>query len=82
MKLYCDNSSAVFFAKNNKRSNASRLMDIKYLLVQDKVRDGEIDIEHIGTFHMIADPLRKALHMTAFQRLVPQMSLHVSIDLV
>ncbi|CAL2224945.1 unnamed protein product [Prunus armeniaca] len=81
LKLYCDNSSAVFFAKNNKRSNASRLLDIKYLTLQDKVRDGVIDIEHLGTLHMIADPLTKALHVTAFQRLVPKMGLQASIDL-
>ncbi|XP_068339147.1 secreted RxLR effector protein 161-like [Pyrus communis] len=28
-KLYCDNKAAVFFSKNNKRSYASGLMDIK-----------------------------------------------------
>ncbi|CAL9017000.1 unnamed protein product [Prunus brigantina] len=81
LKLYCDNSSTVFFAKNNKRSDASRLLDIKYLTLQDKVRDGVIDIEHLGTLHMIADPLTKALHVTAFQRLVPKMGLQASIDL-
>lgn len=49
IKLYCDNTDAVFFAKNNKRSEASRLMDIKYLKVQDQVRECVIDIEHIST---------------------------------
>ncbi|XP_008385535.1 uncharacterized protein [Malus domestica] len=31
LKLYCDNKAAVFFSKNNKRSLANRLMDMKYL---------------------------------------------------
>ncbi|CAL9020509.1 unnamed protein product [Prunus brigantina] len=81
LKLYCDNSSALFFAKNNKRSYASRLMDIKYLALQDKVRDRVIDIEHRGTLHMIADPLTKPLHVTTLERLVRQMGLQTSIDL-
>lgn len=34
LKIYCDNMWAVLFTKNNRRSGASRLMDIKYLKVQ------------------------------------------------
>ena len=30
VKILCDNASTVFFVKNNKRSEALRLMDIKY----------------------------------------------------
>ncbi|XP_050121377.1 secreted RxLR effector protein 161-like [Malus sylvestris] len=80
IKIYCDNTSAVFFAKNNRRSEASRLMDIKYLKLQDEIRNGTIDLEHIGTFNMVADPLTKALHVTAFQRHLPNVGLHTSID--
>ncbi|KAI5312625.1 hypothetical protein L3X38_041798 [Prunus dulcis] len=69
LKLYCDNRSAMFFAKNNKRFDASRLMDIKYWVLQDKVIDRVIDIEHHGTLHMIADPLTKAFHATTLERL-------------
>ncbi|KAM1998218.1 hypothetical protein EV2_005744 [Malus domestica] len=81
LKLYCDNSSAVFFAKNNKRTEASRLLDIKYLTVQDKVREKSVDIEQLSTFHMVADPLTKAVNVTTFQRLVPKMGLHASLEL-
>lgn len=42
VKIFYDNTAAVFFAKNKKRSEASKLMDIKYLKVQDKVREGVI----------------------------------------
>ena len=80
LKIYCDNVAAIFFAKNNRRSEASRLMDIKYLKVQDKVREKVIEIEHIGTFNMIADPLTKALHVTAFQRHVTNMGLQGCLD--
>ncbi|KAM1873031.1 hypothetical protein ACFX13_006920 [Malus domestica] len=44
LKLFCDNKAAVFFSKNNKRSLANRLMDMKYLKVRDEVEKGTIDI--------------------------------------
>lgn len=39
VKMYCDNNPVVFFAKNNIRTSASRLMDVKFLKVQEKVQD-------------------------------------------
>lgn len=42
VKIFCDNTAVVFFAKTNRRSEASKLIDIKYLKVQDKVREGVI----------------------------------------
>ena len=55
-------------------------MDIKYLVVQDKFGDSVIEIEHLGTHHMITDPLTKALHVSTFQRFVPLMGLQESLD--
>lgn len=68
MKIYCDNMWAVLFTKNNRRSDASRLMDIKYLKVKKMLRDDVIQIEHIGTFDMVAHPWTKVLHVTGFNR--------------
>lgn len=64
MKICCDNMWAVLFTKNNRRSDASRLMDIKCLKVQENVRDDVIQIGHIGTFDMVAHPWTKVLHVT------------------
>lgn len=47
--IYCDNSSAVFFSKNNKRTSASRNIDVKYFSVRESVRDGEIEVVKVGT---------------------------------
>ena len=41
-------------------------MKLKYLVVKDEVREQCISIEHIGTQHMIADPLTKVLPPKAF----------------
>ncbi|XP_070676342.1 secreted RxLR effector protein 161-like [Malus domestica] len=61
MRMFCDNNSAVFFAKNNIRTSASRLMDVKFLKVREQVKKGMIDVQHISTVLMIVDPLTKAL---------------------
>lgn len=82
LKIYSNNASTVFFAKNNRRSEASRLMDFKYLKVQDKVREKIIEIEHPSTYNMIPYPLTKALHVTAFQRHVISIGLQTCLDYV
>jgi hypothetical protein len=64
--IYCDNASAVFFSKNNKRSSGSRNIDVKYFAVRESVRDGEIEVVKIGTKEQLADPLTKALPVIEF----------------
>lgn len=66
LKLYCDNKSAVLYSNNNRSSSRSRHIDIKYLVVKERVQSGEISIEHIGTNSMIADPLTKGLPPKVF----------------
>ena len=61
LKLFCDNKSAVLYSNNNRSSTMSKFMDIKFLVVKERVQSGLISIEHIGTNSMIADPLTKGL---------------------
>ena len=37
LRIYCDNSAAVFFSKNNKYSNGTKHMELKYLTVKEEV---------------------------------------------
>lgn len=60
-RIYCDNSAAVFFSKNDNYSKGAKHVDLKYLTVKEKVQNQKISIEHIGTNLMIADPLTKGL---------------------
>ncbi|CAL9012844.1 unnamed protein product [Prunus brigantina] len=82
LKIYCDNNAAIYFAKNNKRSSASRIMDVKYLSLQDKVKEGIVEVEYIITHSMLADPLTKALDVGVFQDFVMRIGLHESFDSV
>ncbi|PRQ35909.1 putative RNA-directed DNA polymerase [Rosa chinensis] len=66
MVIYCDNASAMFFSKNNKRSSGSRNIDVKYFAVRESVRDEEIEVVKIETKDQLADPLTKALPVADF----------------
>ncbi|KAM1269944.1 hypothetical protein ACFX15_001999 [Malus domestica] len=80
LKMFCDNNAAVFFSKNNKRTSASRLMDVKFLKVREMVKKGEIEILYLPTEKMIADPLTKALPNNAFKAHVTKMGVLESFD--
>ena len=66
LKLYCDNKSAVLYSNNNRSSSRSKHIDIKFLVVKERVQSGQISIEHIGTNSIIADPLTKGLPPKVF----------------
>ena len=75
LKLYCDNSAAVFMAKNNKSGSRSKHIDIKYLAIRERVREMKVVIEHISTELMIVDPLTKGMPPKYFKDHVVQMGL-------
>ena len=75
MKIYCDNSAAVFFSKNDKYSKGAKHMEIKYFAVKEEVQKQRVSIEHISTNLMIADPLTKGLSTKAFNEHVESMGI-------
>jgi len=62
--IYCDNSGAIFHAKEPKSSIKSRHVLRKYHVIRDNVKRKEIDICKVGTDDEIADPLTKPLSRT------------------
>ena len=75
LKIYCDNSVAVFFSKNDKYSKGSKHMELKYFAVKEEVQKQRVSIEHISTNLMIDDPLRKGLPPKTFTGHVERMGL-------
>ena len=61
LKIYGDNKSAVMYSNNNRSSSKLKHIDIKFLVVKERVQSGQVIIEHIDTNAMIADPLTKGL---------------------
>jgi hypothetical protein len=66
LTLYCDNKAAVFFSHNNKSSGVAKHIDLKYLVVRERVQDHTINLEHISTKKILADPLTKGLSPNMF----------------
>ncbi|KAL0462713.1 UNVERIFIED_CONTAM: Retrovirus-related Pol polyprotein from transposon TNT 1-94 [Sesamum latifolium] len=42
LRIYSDNSAAVFMAKNNKSGSQSKHIDIKYLAIRERVKEGKV----------------------------------------
>jgi len=61
LKIYCDNSAAVFFSKNDKYSKGAKHVELKYFAIKEEVQKRKMSIEHISTDLMIVDPLTKGL---------------------
>ena len=66
LKLYCDNQSVVMLANKNRSLKKSKHIDIKYLVVKERVQNGQLSIEHISTNSMVAYPLIKAVPASVF----------------
>ena len=66
LNIFCDNNSAVLYSNNNKSSAKSKHIDIKFLIVKERVQSGQLSMEHIGTNSMIADPLIKGVPPKVF----------------
>ncbi|XP_068336674.1 secreted RxLR effector protein 161-like [Pyrus communis] len=66
--------------KDNKRTSASRLMDVKFLKVKEKVEEGTIDVQHLNTSMMVADPFTKALLVGIFKLQVSRMGILENFD--
>ena len=75
LKIYCDNSAAVFFSKNDKYSRGAKHMELKYFAVKEEVHKQKVCIEHIRTDLMIADLLTKDLQPKTFKKHVHKMGL-------
>ena len=74
LKLYCDNKSVVLYSNNNRSLTKSKHIDIKFLVIKERVQSEQISIEHLGTNSMIADSLTKGLSPKIFHEHVAHMS--------
>ena len=75
LKLFCDNSIVVAFSKNTRSISHSKHIDVKFYFVNEKVEKSLIDIEHMSTKGMLANPLTKGLPIVVFHEHVFQIGL-------
>lgn len=63
-QIYCDNRSAIDLSASTGYRGRTKHIDIRHHFIKEKVRDGIVEIKHIGTEKMVADVLTKALFGT------------------
>ena len=80
LKIFSDNKSTILYSNNNRSSLKSKRIDIKFLVVKERVQSGQVYIEHIGTNSMIADPLTKGLPPKVFHEHTAHMGLKIFDD--
>ncbi|KAL1351196.1 hypothetical protein AAHE18_06G079400 [Arachis hypogaea] len=82
LKIFCDNKSAVLYSNNNKSFAKSKHIDIKFLVVKEKIQEKHISIEHIRTEYMLADPLTNGLIPKVFHEHTAQMGVNICDALI
>ncbi|RVW22478.1 Retrovirus-related Pol polyprotein from transposon TNT 1-94 [Vitis vinifera] len=79
LRINCDNKAAELYSKNNQSSSKSKRIDIKFLVVKERVQSLQVSIEHISINSMISDPLTKGLPPKVYHEHVTHMGV-VHID--
>ena len=61
-----DNKSAIALSKNLVHHDRSKHIDIRYHFIRECIKDGKVDVDHVGTDGQLADLLTKALGQIKF----------------
>ena len=67
--IHQDNKSVMLLAENGNWSSSQQThhLNVRYYFVTDKIAKGEIQIDHCGSSHMIADYFTKPLQGSLFK---------------
>ena len=68
MILYCESQVAITYTKDTMYHSKTKHIDIKYNFVRDVVANGEITLQYIPTYEMIADLFTKAICRDLFRK--------------
>ena len=68
--MYQDNLSAMLLETNSNKSSSKRTKNIRvqYVFIKDRVRSGDIKLEHCPTEEMLADHFTKPLQSNLFRK--------------
>ena len=75
LRIFYDNLTVVFIAKNNKNESQNKHIDIKYLAIRECIKENKVVIEYISIELIIANPLTKRMPPMMFKDHVVQMRL-------
>ena len=66
VRIYCDNQSAIFLAKNPAYHSRTKHIDVQYHFVRDMVESMKVLLEKVDTLENVADSLTKSLNTENF----------------
>ena len=72
----------MLYSNNNRSSSKSKHIDIKFLVVKERVQSHQVSIEHKGTNSMITDPLTKGLTPKVFHEHTARMGVMLFDDVL
>ena len=67
LKIFCDNISCIYLAKNPKHSEKTKHVDLKYHFIRELTEENKLTLEFTPTSHMWADFLTKPLSVDKFE---------------
>ena len=73
--IYCDNKSAIDFAKNNNFSHRSKHIDVRHHFLKQRIDNEEIKICFLPSSDMLADGFTKALASDSFSNFLYNLGL-------
>jgi hypothetical protein len=79
LKIYCNNEPVVQYFYNNKKSDVSKHINIKYYVVKEEIKDHTISLEQISTKQVLVDPFTKDLPPNVFKEHLAGMGLRESL---
>ena len=82
LQLYCDNKAAELYCKSDKSSARLRNINIKFFVVENRVRNNIVSIDSISTSFNIADLLTKGLLSKVFSEYVAHMGMTSPNDIL
>jgi hypothetical protein len=68
VRIGVDNQGAIALAKKEGWNRRTRHMNVRYMFVQEALRNGEIEMPYVQTDLQLADGLTKALKREPFER--------------
>ena len=66
IRIYCDNLSAIFLAKNPYYHSNTKHIDVQYHFVRDMVEEKKVLLAKVDTLKNVADSLTKSVSTEKF----------------
>ena len=61
-----DNMSAISLSKNPVHHDRSKHIDTKFHFIRERIEEGKVEVDHVGTVDQLADIFTKALGRARF----------------